>query len=60
MLLKACLDEIRKPLVDLGVSEYSIISALSTLSQAQSLPGLGFCREDVALFQQIALDLREC
>ncbi|XP_012694519.2 TBC1 domain family member 16 [Clupea harengus] len=55
---QACLDEIRKPLVDLGVSEYSIISALSTLSQAQSLPGLGFCREDVALFQQIALDLQ--
>ncbi|XP_041964998.1 TBC1 domain family member 10A isoform X1 [Alosa sapidissima] len=56
---QACLDEIRKPLVDLGVSEYSILSALSsTLSPAQASPALAFCSQEVALFHQIAQELK--
>ncbi|XP_063052448.1 TBC1 domain family member 10B [Engraulis encrasicolus] len=34
---QTCLDEIRQPLVDLGLSEYSILSALSVSSQTPSL-----------------------
>ncbi|XP_036423827.1 carabin [Colossoma macropomum] len=64
---QACLSEIRKPLVDLGVSEYSIISAITTLSDKENDLGLGqtldthsaaFSSMDVALFRQIALDLQ--
>ncbi|KAL2093987.1 hypothetical protein ACEWY4_011299 [Coilia grayii] len=56
---QACLDEIRKPLVDLGVSEYSILSALSASSQAPSSPALGFRGVEVALFHRIAQDLKK-
>ncbi|KAL6480861.1 hypothetical protein MHYP_G00118940 [Metynnis hypsauchen] len=64
---QTCLSEIRKPLVDLGVSEYSIISAITTLSDKENDLGLGqtpdthsaaFSSTDVALFRQIALDLQ--
>ncbi|XP_062403196.1 TBC1 domain family member 4 [Sardina pilchardus] len=56
---QACLDEIRKPLVDLGVSEYSILSSLSsTLSPARASPALAFCSQEVALFHQIAQELQ--
>ncbi|KAL7862607.1 hypothetical protein SRHO_G00115910 [Serrasalmus rhombeus] len=64
---QTCLSEIRKPLVDLGVSEYSIISAITTLSDKENDLGLGqtsdthsaaFSSADVALFRQIALDLQ--
>lgn len=62
-LLQACQAEIRKPLVDLGVSEYSIIPTIDSLvdteneinsGQASDLPSA-----DLTLFKQIALDLRE-
>uniref|UniRef100_A0A8C1JNQ1 Si:ch211-266k8.4 n=1 Tax=Cyprinus carpio TaxID=7962 RepID=A0A8C1JNQ1_CYPCA len=61
-LLQACQAEIRKPLVDLGVSEYSIIPTIASLvdteneissGQASDLPSA-----DLTLFKQIALDLR--
>ncbi len=61
--LQACQAEIRKPLVDLGVSEYSIIPTIDSLvdtenefssGQASDLPSA-----DLTLFKQIALDLRE-
>uniref|UniRef100_A0A8C1JKB6 Si:ch211-266k8.4 n=1 Tax=Cyprinus carpio TaxID=7962 RepID=A0A8C1JKB6_CYPCA len=59
---EACQAEIRKPLVDLGVSEYSIIPTIASLvdteneissGQASDLPSA-----DLTLFKQIALDLR--
>ncbi|XP_059392484.1 TBC1 domain family member 10A isoform X1 [Carassius carassius] len=59
---EACQTEIRKPLVDLGVSEYSIIPTIDSLvdseneissGQAPDLPSA-----DLTLFKQIALDLR--
>ncbi|KAI2648421.1 Carabin [Labeo rohita] len=59
---EACQAEIRKPLVDLGVSEYSIIPTIDSLvdteneinsGQASDLPSA-----DLTLFKQIALDLR--
>ena len=60
----------RGPLVDLGVSEYGILSAIATLSDTQNDLGStdqplssgldpGYSRDDVTLFRQIALDLRE-
>lgn len=56
--------------MDLGVSEYSILSAITTLSDTQNDLGLHqhggpdcsvpcFSVEDITLFRQIALDLRE-
>ncbi|XP_070686388.1 carabin isoform X2 [Pempheris klunzingeri] len=64
-----CLSEVRGPLVDLGVSEYGILSAIATLSETQN--GLGVNHEqpsgcpeprysvdDITLFRQIALDLQ--
>ncbi|XP_029909841.1 rab GTPase-activating protein 1 [Myripristis murdjan] len=64
-----CLLEVRGPLVDLGVSEYGILSAIATLSdtqndqgsvhqQASSCPEPRCSRDDVMLFRQIALDLQ--
>ncbi|KAK2838415.1 hypothetical protein Q7C36_013229 [Tachysurus vachellii] len=58
---KVCLSEIRKPLVDLGVSEYSIISAISILGERENQLGsaaAGSLCVDVPLFRQIALDLQ--
>ncbi|KAK3535954.1 hypothetical protein QTP70_021470, partial [Hemibagrus guttatus] len=58
---KVCLSEIRKPLVDLGVSEYSIISAISTLGERENeldSAAAGSLSADVPLFRQIALDLQ--
>ncbi|KAJ3596352.1 hypothetical protein NHX12_002760, partial [Muraenolepis orangiensis] len=67
---QSCLSEVRGPLVDLGVSEYGILSAIATLSDTQndlgatnqqavsSGPDLGYSRDDVTLFRQIALDLQ--
>lgn len=55
----------RGPLVDLGVSEYGILSAITTLSETQNDLGLNqqhhltYCVDDITLFRQIALDLRE-
>lgn len=62
-----CLSEVRGPLVDLGVSEYGILSAIATLSETQNDLGLtnqqpdspSYTSDDVTLFRQIALDLRE-
>lgn len=59
---EACQAEIRKPLVDLGVSEYSVISTIDSLVDTENeiisgqAPGLP-C-PDLSLFKQIALDLR--
>ncbi|CAG5958545.1 unnamed protein product [Menidia menidia] len=64
-----CLSEVRGPLVDLGVSEYGILSAIATLSETQNDLGLNpprppdspepCCSEqDITLFRQIALDLQ--
>lgn len=55
--------------MDLGVSEYGILSAISTLSDTQndldmnhqqptSCPEPGYSADDIRLFRQIALDLR--
>ncbi|KAM9470371.1 uncharacterized protein Hap1MRO34_012350 isoform 1-T1 [Clarias gariepinus] len=58
---QVCLNEIRKPLVDLGVSEYSILSAISTLGERENELGLAAAASlgvDVSLFRQIALDLQ--
>lgn len=65
-----CLLEVRGPLVDLGVSEYGILSAIATLSDTQNHLGLNqgqtsssselrYSADDITLFRQIALDLRE-
>lgn len=65
-----CLDEIRGPLVDLGVSEYGIISAIATLNDTENdlgsnqlpsrcPPDSAYSSADVTIFRQIALDLRE-
>lgn len=67
---QTCLSEVRGPLVDLGVSEYGILSAITTLSDTQNDLGLNrqqstspskprYSVDDIALFRQIALDLRE-
>ncbi|XP_041651126.1 uncharacterized protein si:ch211-266k8.4 [Cheilinus undulatus] len=64
-----CLSEVRGPLVDLGISEYGILSAIATLSETQNDPGWNHqqsssCHEtsysvdDITVFRQIALDLQ--
>ncbi|XP_053742738.1 carabin-like isoform X2 [Synchiropus splendidus] len=54
-----CLLEVRERLVDLGISEYSVLSAIATLSDAQNLPPSARDHEDhIALFRQVALDLQ--
>uniref|UniRef100_A0A671TXW1 Si:ch211-266k8.4 n=1 Tax=Sparus aurata TaxID=8175 RepID=A0A671TXW1_SPAAU len=64
-----CLSEVRGPLVDLGVSEYGILSAITTLSETQNDLGLNqqqpssgpeprYSVDDITLFRQIALDLQ--
>ncbi|XP_022601930.1 TBC1 domain family member 8B-like [Seriola dumerili] len=64
-----CLSEVRGPLVDLGVSEYGILSAIATLSdtqndldlnhqQSSSCPDTCYSVDDITLFRQIALDLQ--
>uniref|UniRef100_A0A4W5LL36 Si:ch211-266k8.4 n=1 Tax=Hucho hucho TaxID=62062 RepID=A0A4W5LL36_9TELE len=64
-----CLDEVRGPLVDLGVSEYGIISAIATLNDTENYlgsnqlpscctPDLAYSSADVTIFRQIALDLQ--
>ncbi|KAJ8002778.1 hypothetical protein DPEC_G00162490 [Dallia pectoralis] len=64
-----CLDEIRGPLVELGVSEYGIISAIATLNDTENDLGynrlssscptnLLYSTADVTIFRQIALDLQ--
>lgn len=48
--------------MELSVSEYSILSAISTLGEREKELGsaaAGSLCVDVALFRQIALDLRE-
>lgn len=55
--------------MDLGVSEYGILSAITTLSETQNdlglnqqlprCPELRYSADDITLFRQIALDLRE-
>lgn len=68
--LQKCLSEVRGPLVDLGVSEYGILSAITTLSETQNDLGLNqqqnsassnlsYSVDDITLFRQIALDLRK-
>lgn len=70
LLQQKCLSEVRGPLVDLGVSEYGILSAIATLSdtqndlglnhqQSSSCPESSYSVDDITLFRQIALDLRE-
>uniref|UniRef100_A0AAQ4PCT3 Si:ch211-266k8.4 n=1 Tax=Gasterosteus aculeatus aculeatus TaxID=481459 RepID=A0AAQ4PCT3_GASAC len=64
-----CLLEVRVPLVDLGVSEYGILSAIATLSETQNHLGLNlgegsgapvprYSADDITVFRQIALDLQ--
>ncbi|XP_035520322.1 uncharacterized protein si:ch211-266k8.4 [Morone saxatilis] len=64
-----CLSEVRGPLVDLGVSEYGILSAIATLSdtqndldlnhqQSSNCPEPRYSVDDITLFRQIALDLQ--
>ncbi|KAK2841845.1 hypothetical protein Q5P01_012045 [Channa striata] len=60
-----CLSEVRGPLVDLGVSEYGILSAIATLSDTQNDLDLNHQQDsscpsvdDITLFRQIALDLQ--
>ncbi|XP_034033101.1 TBC1 domain family member 10A [Thalassophryne amazonica] len=63
-----CLSEVRGPLVDLGVSEYGILSAIATLSDTQNSLNLNhlqpncpeprYSADDITLFRQIALDLQ--
>ncbi|XP_030588142.1 TBC1 domain family member 10B [Archocentrus centrarchus] len=66
---QTCLSEVRGPLVDLGVSEYGILSAITTLSDTQNDLGLNrrestssseprYSADDITLFRQIALDLQ--
>lgn len=54
--------------MDLGVSEYGILSAIATLSDTQndlnhqqppSCPEPRYSVDDITLFRQIALDLRK-
>nr|XP_054589361.1 TBC1 domain family member 8B isoform X1 [Nothobranchius furzeri] len=64
-----CLSDVRGPLVDLGVSEYGILSAIATLSDTQNDLDLNqqpssscsepcYSVDEVGLFRQIALDLQ--
>ncbi|XP_056106950.1 TBC1 domain family member 10B [Rhinichthys klamathensis goyatoka] len=58
---EACQAEIRRPLVDLGVSEYSIISTIDSLVDTENEISSGqsdLPSADLTLFKQIALDLR--
>ncbi|XP_023180795.1 TBC1 domain family member 8B-like [Xiphophorus maculatus] len=66
---QTCLLEVRGPLVDLGVSEYGILSAIATLSDTQNDLGLNqrqlsgsnencYSIDEITLFRQIALDLQ--
>uniref|UniRef100_A0A8C5EQB0 USP6 N-terminal-like protein n=1 Tax=Gouania willdenowi TaxID=441366 RepID=A0A8C5EQB0_GOUWI len=64
---QTCLSEVRGPLVDLGVSEYGILSAITTLSETQNELDLNhqqssssshYSLDDITLFRQIALDLQ--
>ncbi|XDV53046.1 hypothetical protein PO909_021650, partial [Leuciscus waleckii] len=58
---EACQVEIRRPLVDLGVSEYSIISTIDSLVDTENEISSGqsdLPSADLTLFKQIALDLR--
>ncbi|XP_069571305.1 carabin [Brachyistius frenatus] len=65
---QTCLSEVRGPLVDLGVSEYGILSAIATLSDTQNDLDLNqrppssehhrYSADDITLFRQIALDLQ--
>ncbi|XP_034541916.1 small G protein signaling modulator 3 isoform X2 [Notolabrus celidotus] len=64
-----CLSKVRGPLVDLGVSEYGILSAIATLSETQNDLGsnhqqqssyleTSYTTDDITVFRQIALDLQ--
>ncbi|XP_033181156.1 USP6 N-terminal-like protein isoform X2 [Mastacembelus armatus] len=64
-----CLLEVRGSLVDLGVSEYGVLSAIATLSDTQNnldlnhqlpsnCPEPHYSVDDITLFRQIALDLQ--
>ncbi|XP_056307891.1 TBC1 domain family member 14 isoform X2 [Danio aesculapii] len=57
-----CQAEIRRPLVDLGVSEYSIISSIDSLVDTENEISSGQASSlqvaDLTLFKQIALDLQ--
>uniref|UniRef100_A0A8C2GE01 Si:ch211-266k8.4 n=1 Tax=Cyprinus carpio TaxID=7962 RepID=A0A8C2GE01_CYPCA len=59
---EACQAEIRKPLVDLGVSEYSIVPTIDSLVDTENEISSGQASDllsaDLTLFKQIALDLR--
>ncbi|XP_024120011.1 TBC1 domain family member 10A isoform X2 [Oryzias melastigma] len=55
---QTCLSDLRQPLVDLGVSEYGILSAISTLSNTQNHLTSTPSQSDICLFRQIALDLQ--
>ncbi|XP_051976117.1 TBC1 domain family member 10B [Xyrauchen texanus] len=59
---EVCQAEIRRPLVDLGVSEYSIISTIDSLvdteNEISSGQASGLPNTDLTLFKQIALDLQ--
>ncbi|XP_026884593.2 TBC1 domain family member 10A [Electrophorus electricus] len=64
---QACLSEIRKPLKDLGLSEYGVISVITTLGDGEHdvssdptlvTPSLTSSYVDAALFREIALDLQ--
>ncbi|XP_018559691.1 TBC1 domain family member 10B isoform X2 [Lates calcarifer] len=66
---QTCLLEVRRPLVDLGVSEYGILSTIATLNDTQNDLGLNhqqpsscpepcYSVDDITLFRQIALDLQ--
>uniref|UniRef100_A0A3Q2E555 Rab-GAP TBC domain-containing protein n=1 Tax=Cyprinodon variegatus TaxID=28743 RepID=A0A3Q2E555_CYPVA len=66
---QTCLSEVRGPLVDLGVSEYGILSAITTLSETQNDLRLNqqqpssssdsfYSMDEITLFRQIALDLQ--
>ncbi|XP_052399358.1 USP6 N-terminal-like protein [Carassius gibelio] len=59
---EACQAEIRKPLVDLGVSEYSIVHTIDSLVDTENEISSGQASDllsaDLTLFKQIALDLR--
>ncbi|TRY54522.1 hypothetical protein DNTS_033390 [Danionella cerebrum] len=59
---ETCQAEIRRPLVDLGVSEYSIISSIDSLMDTENEIRSGQAPKipctDLTLFKQITLDLR--
>ncbi|RVE71442.1 hypothetical protein OJAV_G00051700 [Oryzias javanicus] len=55
---QTCLSDMRQPLVDLGISEYGILSAITTLSNTQNHLTSTPSQSDICLFRQIALDLQ--